>query len=117
MEDHVAVLVALSGGGTAVAHADFLRANPEISHGDDRLRVAGTRGIVEVRDGRCRLMTAAHHDKDITDETIVQPMHVELLTALRGENSSLYSTRHSLDAAQLLLTARDAADEMRWIDL
>jgi predicted dehydrogenase len=117
MEDHVAVLAQLDGGGTAVVHADFCRPAAAPTHGDDRIRVAGSRGVVEVRDGRCVLVTHDVPMADITNAAVVRPVHHELWAAATGEPSPYYSTAESLAAAELLLRARDAADWQRWVDV
>jgi predicted dehydrogenase len=117
MEDHTMNVFALSGGGTASCHADYLRPAKAPTHGDDRLRVIGSTGVVEVRDGRCMLITNDAAPVDITDRGTPQPAYVELLAAARGENRDIYSTEHSLDMAATLLHARDAADGEKWIDL
>ena len=115
MEDHVAVLAELAGGGTAVVHADFCRPAAAPTHGDDRLRAAGSRGVVEVRDGRCVLVTDDAPPIDVTDRAVVRPIHEELLSAALGEPSPYYSSAESLAAAELLLRAREAADAQRWV--
>jgi predicted dehydrogenase len=117
MEDHTMNVFALSGGGTASCHADYLRPAKAPTHGDDRLRVIGSTGVVEVRDGRCVLITNDAPAVDITDRAAPQPSYIELLAAVRGENSEIYSTEHSLEMAAVLLHARDAADGEKWIDL
>jgi predicted dehydrogenase len=117
MEDHVATLFTLSDGGTAVVHADFLRPAAAPTHGDDRLRVAGSAGVVEVMNGRCRLITTTEGDTDITESVPTKPIHEELLSALAGNPSDLYSTAESLATAEILLRARDATDSGRWVDL
>src|SRR5690606_4845420 len=110
MEDHVAVLFTLAGGAAGVVHADFLRPAAAATHGDDRLRVVGSTGLIDIRAARCRLTTHAQPERDITDRVPAPPVHRALLdAALRGD-TSLYSTAHSLDIAATLLTARDAAD-------
>lgn len=109
-EDHVVAMFELEGGATGIVHADFLRPTAAPSHGDDRLRVAGTDGLVEVRDGRCTLMTTAVGPCDITDEAVVEPMHRELLAAVRDGGSAYYSTAATLELAAVMLAARDAAD-------
>jgi len=117
MEDHVAVMFILSEGGTALVHADFLRPAAAATHGDDRLRVAGSEGVLEVMGGRCRLITSTQPETDITEQSSARPLHVELLAALHGEPSDLYSTADSLATAQLLLRAREATDFGKWVDL
>jgi predicted dehydrogenase len=114
-EDHVAVLMEMTGGATVVVHADFLRPDAA-THGDDRLRIAGSEGVLEIRDGRCHLTTRTSAQADITDSVGVQPIHLELLAGMRGE-SQWFSTGLSLATAEVLLHARDAVDGENWIDL
>jgi len=115
MEDHCAALMELEGGGTGIAHADYERPDKTPTHGDDRLRVAGSDGVVEVRGGRCVLLARDGQEVDLTDTAKPQPIHAELLTATRGENQDLYSTAQSLEIAAVLLAARDAADKQEWV--
>ncbi len=110
MEDHVVSVFALEGGGTGVVHADFLQAAGAARHGNDRLRLAGTRGVLEVRADRCLLTTQDGPETDITESVPARPVHQALLAALLGEDATLYSTEASLETAGLLLQARDIAD-------
>lgn len=110
MEDHCAVLFTMENGATAVAHGDFLRPAAAATHGDDRLRIAGSRGVLEVRDERCRLVTDDQPERDITDQVSPEPIHRRLLdAAFRGE-TRWFSTEASLEMGAVLLAARDAAD-------
>lgn len=113
MEDHCVALFELSNGGSAVVHADFLRPTSAPTHGDDRLRVAGSSGVVEVRADRCVLI-GADGERDITEGVNVGRVDEELLAAVRGESSEFYSTKESLLMAEILLRARDAADAREW---
>jgi predicted dehydrogenase len=115
MEDHSLALLELEGGASGIVHADYFRPDKTPEHGDDRLRVAGSKGVVEVRGGRCRLLGEDGVERDVTDEAKVQPIHVELLAAVRGESDDLYSTAASLEIAAVLLHARDAADNQEWV--
>ena len=114
MEDHCVALFELENGGSAVVHADYLRPAGAATHGDDRLRIAGSRGVVEVRDDRCRLLAGDEPEQDITETATVRPVHQELLAALRGECGEFYSTELSLEMAVILLRVREAADQRQW---
>lgn len=116
MEDHVAACFTLANGGSAVVHADFLRPDAAPTHGDDRLRIVGAAGQVEVRDDRCELITAADGPRDITDLGGETDATSQLLNALQGDRS-VYCTSCSLYIARVLLSARAAVDEGRWVEL
>jgi len=111
MEDHCAALYTLGDKATGLVHADFLRPAAAPTHGDDRLRVVGSKGQLDVRDERCVLITHDHSPQDITDSASPRPLHHELLAAALGEAESPFSTAHSLELARVLLSTRDAADQ------
>ncbi|HEX4125038.1 MAG TPA: Gfo/Idh/MocA family oxidoreductase [Tepidisphaeraceae bacterium] len=115
MEDHVALLAELQSGATAIVHADFCRPAAAPTHGDDRLRIVGSHGVVEVTQSRCQIITEKLPPTDITNRIAVRPIHLELLAIALGEPSSLYSTSESLESAHVLLTARDSADRQQWM--
>ena len=114
MEDHCAALFELEGGGTGIAHADYFRPDKTKTHGDDRLRVAGSSGVVEVRDAKCVLLGEDGVAQDVTNLITPQPIYAELLAAARGEADELYGTAASMEIAAALLHARDAADKQDW---
>jgi predicted dehydrogenase len=51
METVTAAVYRLDNGGVATMHMDYLRPAAASGHGDDRLRIAGTKGIVEYSEG------------------------------------------------------------------
>lgn len=106
MEDHVVSLFGLQNGGNAVVHADFLRPAGAPTHGDDRLRLAGTLGVVEVQKDRCLLINS-EGQSDITETANPRLIEQEMLAAIRGEES-VYSTAESLVVAEILLRAQDS---------
>jgi predicted dehydrogenase len=116
-EDHAVAVLELDRGATALVHADYLRPAKAETHGDDRIRIAGSTGLVEVRDGRCILVSDTRQAQDITDQVSPKPVHRELLDALLGPPSDLYNTAASLATARILLHARDAADTFSVIDV
>lgn len=108
-EDHVTISYILDNGGSALVHADYLRPAAAPSHGDDRLRVAGSEGLVECRAGLCTLMTQDQGPRDITDKGAEAEVGRDLVAALEGD-TTYFSTAESLRAARALLASRDAAD-------
>ena len=54
LEASAACLIEFTGGVAASASIDFpVPDNPSFGHGDDRIRVMGSDGSIEVRDGQC----------------------------------------------------------------
>src|SRR5262249_54148452 len=50
MENTTATIFRLDNGGKAALHMDYLRPETAQTHGDDRLRLAGTKGVVEFQE-------------------------------------------------------------------
>jgi len=116
MEDHVAMVGSLQGGGSVIVHADYLRPAAAASHGDDRLRVVGGRGLIEIADDRAVLTTQTEPAVDITERAgDVPSLGQALFAAITGEPSADYSTTQSLRTAELLLRWRDATDGRTWL--
>ena len=117
MEDHCVSVFELDNSATAVVHGDFLRPVAAATHADDRFRIAGSQGVIEIRDGHCTLTTHDQAETDITSRVCVEPMARELLAALRDGKREYFSTEASLRTAEILLTARDAADCRQRIEI
>ena len=58
MQNATAAVFRLDNGGAATLRMDYLRPAAAEGHGDDRLRLAGTRGIVEFQQGGVTVMGA-----------------------------------------------------------
>lgn len=117
-EDHAALLLRLANGGTATCHLDFLRPEAAPSHGDDRLRIAGSEGVLEVWgvEEKVRLLSARGRSGELP-----LPPAVDLFTAfvaeLRGESQPLVSSEEAFNITRTCLKARDAADTGTWVAL
>ncbi|MAE64259.1 MAG: hypothetical protein CMJ18_08280 [Phycisphaeraceae bacterium] len=110
MEEVTVNVFELDGGAPAVVHADYSRPAKATSHGDDRLRIAGASGVVEVRDERCVLVSDDTEPVDITESGACRAAHDEILASLEGETNDLFGNDASLETATACLAARDAAD-------
>ena len=66
--------------------ADYLRPDQAPTHGDDRLRVIGSKGVLETRDlnSRVELITHEQGPRDLpTPETV--PLFADFIGCLRGQ--------------------------------
>lgn len=76
-ENVTASVFQLDNGGLAILRMDYLRPNTAATHGDDRLRVAGTKGVVEYMGATgLTLVSTDGKPKTVTD----LPPHGSLFT-------------------------------------
>ena len=93
----------MEDGVMAVMTLDYYRPEKAPSHGDDRIRCVGTKGVLEVRDGKILLMNESGN------HTIEPDAAPELLTAfLDGER--VISPDEIFYLTRVSLLARESAD-------
>ena len=112
MEATATLAFKLASGALANAHLDFLRQRKTGAWGDDRLRVAGDKGVLEIREGRAFVRTALDEFRELDPEP-VPSMFSAFLDWAERETPMLLTTEDCLAAAEASLRARDAADEGR----
>jgi predicted dehydrogenase len=117
-EDYGALLFSLAGGGTATCHLDYLRPETAPTHGDARLRIAGSEGVLEVTEvgDRANLISAKGKVGDLP-----LPPPLDLFTTfiaeLRGQGAHILSQADAFAIPRICLKARDAADSGNWVNL
>ena len=112
MEDHAALLFQMTGGVPCVITADFLRPGGASSHGDDRLRVTGSEGVLEVRNDEVFLADSRkeHHWICPTNDPAAIQRAEDLAGAAIGNSATAITTAECLHITAAALAARDAAD-------
>jgi predicted dehydrogenase len=117
VEDQAGILFELSNGGTAVLNLDFLRPESAPTHGDDRLRVIGSEGVLEIREGGKRVeLINVSGTRDIPlPET--RPFFVDFVAELRGEGKHILSPEEPFEMTRVALLARESADRKRVLEL
>ncbi|MEO6848908.1 MAG: Gfo/Idh/MocA family oxidoreductase [Chthoniobacterales bacterium] len=117
MEDNVALAFEMSDGASATITADYLRPATAPSHGDDRLRVMGTEGYVEVRNDECHLCAQGEPEQKLPLEPVShEQMGRDMLASALGERNCL-PWKDTFRVTEVCLKARDAADQRRVISL
>lgn len=114
-EDHGALILRLSNGGHATLSLDFLRPKGAPSHGDDWLRLVGSRGVIEAYLARntCTLITENQAPVDLP---LPEPVNffAGLVRTLRDNPKSLSETTLSaFHLTRVCLCARDSADRQQ----
>jgi len=90
---------------------DYLRPKQAPTHDDDRLRVVGTHGVLEIRDGKVYLING---DVEGVREVPLLPkqnIFVDFLKQVRGEGQCLDTAHDSFYVTEAFLKTRQSADE------
>ena len=111
MEDAATCLFELDNGGTAVMSFDFLRPEGAPTHGDDRLRLVGDEGAIEVRgDTGVELITK----KGVVHVAPSAPPHglfADFALSVKDRNhTGLLGGDEAIRITEIALKTRDAAD-------
>lgn len=117
-EDHGAMVFRFENGGTADIHIDYLRPPKAPTHGDDRLRIAGSEGVVEIRDfgRRVELIAGDKGPRDL-DLPESRNFFVDFAAELRDEGKHIIGPDEAIRVTRVCIKAREAADTGRVIAL
>lgn len=114
METAAAMVLTMRDGGIATINADYLRPEGAFTHGDDRTRIAGDMGILEVRAGHVYHLPEKGLQRDI--ELTPGPGIFEAFAAsVAGKCEPPVTTEESFYGTAAALIAREAADTGRTI--
>jgi predicted dehydrogenase len=118
MEDAATCIYELANGGTAVMSFDFLRPAGAPSHGDDRLRILGEKGALEIREDCGLQLITEDGVQTIEPETPPHGCFADFaLSVANADHECLISTEDALRVTEIALRTRDAADEGMRVEL
>ncbi len=109
MESSGSCLYRLGNAGSATLSFDYFRPGGAPTHGDDRVRVAGDKGIVEIINGEAVLLT---HDAPPRRLEKEEPLSLfqEFVRSIE-ENAALRITAaEAFAVSEIALRTREAAD-------
>lgn len=92
---------------------DYLRPQNAPTHGDDRLRIAGTEGVIEVIDNKVFLINEKIDGERELPLVSDQNIFVDFINEVRGEGTCMVSAEDSFLVTEACLKARQSADERR----
>ena len=123
-QDISTVIASLDNGGSALFNLDYLRPAAAPTHGDDRLRIAGSSGLLEVCDSGTRLEVITSGDGGSGEHVRAWPLEqtertlmTDLVGVLDGDGSLLVTAEEAFDITAFALCAAQAADERRIVRL
>lgn len=118
MENVTGSLFRLDNGGVALLNMDFLRPGTAPSHGDDRLRLAGTKGVLEYQGStRLTLMTAARAPAVVEQLPREQLLFLDFLASVYLGRPSGLSLADIFRVNEIVLLARESAERRRVVSL
>jgi len=111
MENTTVTIFRLDNGGNAALHMDYFRPDTAPTWGDDRLRLAGTRGVVEYQAATgVILITDKQPPRRITDLPPSASLFLDFLDAVYNGRTSVLELKDIYRVNQIVLAARDAGD-------
>ncbi len=114
MENTTATLFRLDNGGTAALRMDYLRPETAPTHGDDRLRLAGTKGVVEYQEASgLTLITATAPPRRITDLPPARSLFLDFLESVYHGKPAGLSLEDIYRVNRIVLVARASAEQRR----
>lgn len=117
-QDHGGILFKLDNAGTALCNIDYLRPATAPTHGDDRLRIAGSDGVLEVlgAEERVVLMTTTGGPHELELPAAVD-LFADFLAGIAGKSEHLISQEDAFRMTEVCLKARNAAETGKWVEL
>jgi predicted dehydrogenase len=113
-----AFVLTMRNGGLASVTLDFLRPETAPTHGDERLRIAGTQGVIETSlvERTVTLTTAARGPQSLT-LTPQTDIFTQFANSVRGEGPPPLTLHEACRITEIALKAQQAADTGRAVSL
>jgi predicted dehydrogenase len=108
----------LDNGGVANLHIDFLRPDTAATHGDDRVRVAGTKGVAEYLDAR-GVFVVTQKEKPRSLESLPERRDVilEFLDCVYNGKANPVPPEDCYRVTEITLAARESRDQRRAVKI
>lgn len=103
-------------GALVEVNVDYLRAEKAATHGDDRLRIAGSEGTLEIAGGVLTLANA-EGERVITPNEYASRMFDDVVAYLLEGKDALATAEDGFYATHVALASRKSADEKRKVTL
>lgn len=116
IEESCAVLLECEGGAAAAVRLDYLRPSQAPTHGDDRIRVAGSTGVIEAMAGKLTLLSETAPPQELPLPG--GPNLFADFLAFRDHGVEPRITAEDCFAmTEVVLKARQAAETAAWVAL
>ena len=117
-EDYAGVLLRMSNEGTAMINIDYLRPETAPTHGDDRLRIIGSEGVIEIKDSGKRVELISSSTKPVNIALLEgRSLFADFVAELRGQGKHILSPEEPFEMTRVALLAHQSANQHRIIML
>lgn len=118
-QDHAVVNLEFEGGGTGAVTADYLRPAEAPTHGDDRLRVIGSGGVIEKKEleETVELITHDSGPRSVDLQDPPASLFADFAASLRGRTEHIIGPEAPFDVTRICIAATEAANRGRVVDL
>jgi predicted dehydrogenase len=112
-QDNAVLNMEFENGATASITMDFLRPKTAPTHGDDRLRIAGSKGVVEsiADSGNVTLLSAGEEPRTVEQEQPDWHLLPDFVAELRGQGRHLIGPDDAVRVTEICIAATEAADK------
>lgn len=117
LEATAQLMLTMENGVSAQVSADYLRPSNAPTHGDDRVRIAGTQGVLEVRDDKVWLINRTSDGMSPIPLREPPMIFEDFIHTVEGGGAGLLDESASFEDTRLSLLARQSADERRLIQV
>lgn len=117
LETSGVVALELENEVLATLTVDYYRPETAPTHGDDRLRVVGTDGVLEIRDGEVLLIDEAADGERRLPLAGGGSLFADFLADLQGDDQCRVTAEDAFRVTEASLKAREAADRRRTLSL
>lgn len=116
LEDSACIIARLDNGASAAVRLDYCRPAAAPTHGDDRLRVAGNRGVIEAMGDRVTLITAEEGPRELAQPGRVN-LFADYVEAVKANRQPFIPFADCVRITEVVLRAREAAVTARPVKL
>lgn len=115
-ESQASILAELAGGASVTVRLDYMRPSEAPAKSDERFRIIGSKGVAEVNEGDETITVIAGGKVEKIPFGTTEQLFVEFVKFVRGGPTPRITADDCFHATELVLRARDAADEKKLID-
>lgn len=118
MENTTGSIFRLDNGGVAALHMDYLRPLTAPTHGDDRLRIAGTKGVIEYQEATgVTVITGSEKPRTLRDLPPVKSLFVDFLDSVYNGKPAGLSLSDIYRVNEIVLAARESAEKRTFVKI